>query len=478
MKTGSYAALAAMLILTNSFASCGQAAAQPGETMSETEASVRTEELTTEAASALPDRDFDGYVFTFLNGNTSYANNSVIAEEQTAETINDAIYKRNASVEERYNITLAETISNSPQADYTKAVAAGESAFDLALLRMEWAMPAVLQNQTVNWASIPNLNLDAEYWVQNSISAMSLMNNVYFAVSAFDITHFDSVRTFCFNKNMVTDFQLESPYELVDSGEWTLAKYREMCLAVAEDLNSNEKWDIDDRYGTVGYSNVYCNTLMAGIGSVLSISKDENDVPYFNLDSEPYLTKLLTVSKLLEDKENGLIYKENKSEIFRGGRSLFYVELICSVSQFRDMDDDFGIIPAPKYDEEQSEYINLGGSPFFMVVPVTAADLDRTGAVMEALAYDSLGVIDSAYYDVLLKGKISRDDESEEMLDLIFSTLVYYHPLANSYLNAPLAEKYLWSSRTDFASYFASVKDAINSEIDEAMRTYAENVAG
>ena len=62
------------------------------------------------------------------------------------------------------------------------------------------------------------------------------------------------------------------------------------------------------------------------------------------------------------------------------------------------------------------------------------------------------------------------------MLDLIFSTLQYYHPLANSYLNSPLADNYIWNGKTDFASYFASVKDKINSEIDDAMNTYNENV--
>ena len=111
-----------------------------------------------------------------------------------------------------------------------------------------------------------------------------------------------------------------------------------------------------------------------------------------------------------------------------------------------------------------------------MTVPITAENLDRTGAIMEALAYDSMGLIDKAMYKIVLKGKSSRDNESSDMLDLIFSTLHYYHPLANSYLNAPLADDYIWNGKTDFASYFASVKDKINNDIDTAMDTYRENV--
>ena len=304
---------------------------------------------------------------------------------------------------------------------------------------------------------------------------MSLMNNIYFAVSSFDVSHFESVRTFLFNKRMLDEYGLESPYELVDSGKWTLEKFYQMAVSVGTDLDSDGKWTKDDQYGLIGYSNVLCNTLMCGVGSILSIGKDNNDIPYFDLDQESYIDRLQTVSKLFE-KKDGFVYTENKQDIFRNGKALFLSCLLNEAAALRDMEDDFGILPAPKYNEAQENYINLGGSPFFMTVPITTPDKDRTGAVMEALAYDSMGLVDTAYYDIVLKGKASRDAESEKMLDLISSTLEYYHPLANSYLNSPLADNYIWKGKTDFASYFASVKDKIQSDIDTAMKTYRENV--
>ena len=274
---------------------------------------------------------------------------------------------------------------------------------------------------------IPHLNLDQPYWVQGSISGMSLMNNVYFAVSLFDVSHFESVRTFLFNKNMVAEYNMDSPYQLVKDGKWTLDKFYEMSLSTAQDLDNDGKWTANDQYGVIGYSNVLCNTLMTGVGSILSIGKDDNDMPYFDLDNEYNMERLLAVSKVFENKD-GFVYKENDQNMFRDGKSLFLSCLFSEVIPLRDMEDDFGIIPTPKYDEQQSEYINLGGSPFFMVVPVTADNLDRTGTIMESLAMLSTDVIDTAYYDIVLKGKSSRDSESLEMLDLIFSTLEYYHP--------------------------------------------------
>ena len=225
-------------------------------------------------------------------------------------------------------------------------------------------------------------------------------------------------------------------------------------------------------YSTDSNSNVYVNTLMAGIGSILSIQKDKDDMPYFNLEEEYYLNRMAKVSDMMKERQNGLI----ATNAFASGHALFYNNLICTLSGLREMEDEFGIIPAPKYDEEQAEYINLGGSPFFMVIPVFSDDLDRTGAIMEGLAVDSVGLIDVAYYDKLLKGKTSRDEESSGMLDLIFSTLEYYHPLANSYLNAPLADNYIWNSSDQIVSYLQSVKGKIESEIDTALDTYKTNM--
>ena len=460
--------LAAMLFLT----SCGNTA--DTETENTTAGNDTTPDTTTEEV-FLPERDFDGYEFTFLNGNTAYTYGSVVAEEQDGETMNDAIYQRNSKVEDRYNIKIKEVLTDDAQKDFTKSVTAGDNSFDIGLLRMEWAFPIVLENGAMNWADIPNLNLDQPWWVQGSLSAMSLMNNIYFAVSSFDVSHFESVRTFLFNKRMVDEYNFESPYELVDSGKWTLEKFHEMAVSAGSDLNIDGKWTIDDQYGLIGYSKVLCNTLACGVGAILSIGKDENDTPYFDLDQEYYIDRLQAVSKLFETKD-GFVYKEQKAEIFKNGRALFLSCLMNEVAALRDMEDDFGIIPAPKYNEAQENYINLGGSPFFMTVPITTPDADRTGAVMEALAYDSMGLVDTAYYNVVLKGKSSRDTESEKMLDLISSTLEYYHPLANSYLNSPLADNYLWTGKTDFSSYFASKKDKIQSDIDTAMETYRENV--
>lgn len=458
--------LCALLCLS----ACGNGETEEVET---TESTDVAQTVTEETEPALPDADFEEYTFTFLNPN-NYTYASIVAEEQTGDAMNDAIYQRNIAVEDRYNVTIAETISTNAQSDYTKSVTAGSGDFDIALLRMEWAFPVVIDNSAISWDNIPYLQLEKEWWVQDSIKSMSLMNKVYFAVSAFDTSHFESIRAIVFNKDMSEDYQLTSPYELVRSGDWTLDAFYDMAMAVAQDTDNDGKWTATDQYGLVSSPNVLGNTLMCGVGSILSIGKDETDTPYFDLDSESHMNNLMRVSELFAT-QNGFVERNSKQELFKAGQTLFRCCLLSEVTALRDMEDDFGILPAPKLNTDQEEYYNLGGSPFFMTIPVTATNLDCIGTMMEALARESMGLIDTAYYDTLLKGKVSRDEDSVEMLELITSTLRYYHPLANSYLNSPLADNYIWNGKTEFASYFASVKEKINTEIEEAMATFTAN---
>ena len=91
------------------------------------------------------------------------------------------------------------------------------------------------------------------------------------------------------------------------------------------------------------------------------------------------------------------------------------------------MESNFGIVPIPKYDENQENYHSLV-NPFTGVllgVPKSADDLERVSIILEALAAESKYTLQPAYYDVVLQRKYVRDDESSEMLDIIFGSRVY-----------------------------------------------------
>ena len=72
--------------------------------------SVDEEIQGTEENPNLPEQDFGGYEFTFItNAKTStsvYNVHFLDSDSETGETLPDAIYRRNALVEEKYNIKI------------------------------------------------------------------------------------------------------------------------------------------------------------------------------------------------------------------------------------------------------------------------------------------------------------------------------------------------------------------------------------
>ena len=117
---------------------------------------------------------------------------------------------------------------------------------------------------------------------------------------------------------------------------------------------------------------------------------------------------------------------------FMAQDTAFHFEQIAYMVIWRDMEDDYGVIPFPKYDDAQETYLSLVHDTANMYgVPVDCRNIDAVCALMEALAVDSHKNVMSVYYSQVLKGKYARDTVSGQILDIIHD-----HPVADfAYIN-------------------------------------------
>jgi len=58
-------------------------------------------------------------------------------------------------------------------------------------------------------------------------------------------------------------------------------------------------------------------------------------------------------------------------------------------------------------------------------MPSTCGNPEMVGAVIDAMSRESVNTIAPAYYDNLLNQKIARDEESIEMVKMIFDSMIY-----------------------------------------------------
>jgi hypothetical protein len=112
---------------------------------------------------------------------------------------------------------------------------------------------------------------------------------------------------------------------------------------------------------------------------------------------------------------------------FAEGRMLTMWGRLYVLDSLRNMDDDFGILPLPKYSEFQEKYYSdvNSYSGYMIGIPKSASEPERTSVILEALAAESRYTLLPAYYDITLQRKFTRDEESGAMLDILFSTTVY-----------------------------------------------------
>ena len=393
----------------------------------------------------LPDSDFGGYKFTFLTHEYEGADWSgplpleIIAEESSDEPILDAVYKRNLKIKEKYNIDIDMLANTNEQSALKKAVGAGDSLYDVVIMFNNNVPPIVTGDYLTNVANLPYVDLDKPWW-DPAVNAMSVDHKNYLLAGDLIILDNEATNVLLFNKDLMKTLGIDLPYDLVKEHKWTFDVMNDMIKDTAFDLNGDGVMTAyEDRWGFATYNDTFHALLVSG-GGALAV-KDANDIPYIDFASEKNLAILDKVMNLLYNPEyvlnaqappkggSGDLTKGDIIHIqgFEENRILFMWTRMRFVEYFRGMEANFGIIPLPKYDELQENYYSVV-NPYTGVllgVPKSADDFERVSIILEALSAESRYTLQPAYYDVVLQRKFTRDEESGEMLDIIFNSRVY-----------------------------------------------------
>jgi hypothetical protein len=154
-----------------------------------------------------------------------------------------------------------------------------------------------------------------------------------------------------------------------------------------------------------------------------------------------------------------------------GDRGLFYTSFLRDAQRFRTMETDFGILPYPKYDEAQKDYKTFSKAGFAaFAIPSTVKDREFSEIMLEALNAESYRKVIPAYYDIALKNKYARDDDSSEMLDIIREGFDFdFSAVALDYTEWVLIElRQMVSGNTfDWVSRMDRRKNAIDNNLEK-----------
>lgn len=470
---------------------------------SDTESSSTDVSASAELFAGLPEKDYDGATVTFLvpgDHMNDYKSIEIMAQENSPEVLNENIKKRNELVESKFNVVIAEERTTAEQDMITlvrNAVLSDVSEYDIVMPYVPEAAKLALEDAFILLNDQEYIDLEKPCWDRNAIESLSINNKNYFATGDISLLTLACTHAIVFNKDVVKTNDLENPYDLVNDGKWTIDKLREMAITVTADIDGTEGMSHTDRYGFL-INNNFVTSMYVGSGNSLT-GKDDDDIPYIALIEEqetayPIFNKIF---ELVNDTSaTGIIDLSSSpyassataaggtvwdaaTESVANGLALFRAMAIIDIIDLGEYDCSFGVLPIPKYNEEQDAYHSLVSTLYATsaAIPVSAADKEMSAIILQAMCEASTDTTKDAYFEIILKLRKIQDDESEAMLDKIFDERVYDLGIVFNWGGdqnsiGSILNNIAMSGQQTFVSSLESIADTVKMDLEDTLAIF------
>ena len=493
-----FSVLLAALMVSVCFTACGG-----DEETNKSDVTQGPQDTSVEESYFIPDTKYDDQEFTVL-ANTDdgeWTNNNFFVEEDSDDPVNSAIYRRQKLIEEEFGVKfkVLEGVTRGSVNDYVStSVKSDTKEYDLVVNSINHMYTLAQSDCLTPLDEITHLDITSDAWDQSMLSQTSIAGANYFATGEITVVDNDATWVMMFNKTLaksvgIGEGDLKSIYDLVKDNEWTLDKLLEYCkLFTYQDLDASGTTTHLDQF-PIATTIDFITGLYYGTNSRI-IHKDSADIPYLKeLDD----TTVKLVDKIAEIYTASNQYTFDchdymsinpavhllSQAMFEEDRALFYSEVMQCVTRLRDMDTDFGIIPVPKADKNQKNYTTHSVAIVTMVAGVPkdiSYDENRlalSGMIMQALAVEGKNILTPAYYEASLIGKGTRDEESADMLPIIFANRVVdlgsivddqnVTSISNSLIDAIKS-----NSTGKLSSLFARNKTKVNAALEDLVEKF------
>ena len=439
-------ALAALMVAPV-MASCGSS--DSGTDTPTTTAAPSAAETTIPEETADPNYDANGYLRDSLPDNLDYGKTDFqflaweqttkeyFVEEPTGEVIDNALYNRNMAVEERLGVKLhfREIPGNNTGSTFKdfcqtvmNSVNANAQAYDAIACYLRSAGILTLNKMLIDLQEVKHLDFEKPWWSDSLLELNTIYDRLYFMSGDIATSLIYMMQFMIWNNNLGTNLGLENPQKLAVEGKWTQDKMFELATGVYADLDGNGQKSSGDQYGLFSYTHPKLDIFYMGA-----------DLHYLEPDAEGklVLSPDVTSEKAMSiiDKLNNLYHVSNDGFFIKtvdhtdliAARCLMYNTNGEYLQQyFRQGDMSYSILPAPKYDEAQEDYLTTMSFTHSMYcIPLDARDADMTGAVLECMASEGYRKVTPALFETAFKYQYSNSQYDADIFEIIREGIVF-----------------------------------------------------
>lgn len=441
------ALLLAVLMCSAVLVSCGNNNDDPVTTTTTQQGEV-TEPTGTTTESPY---DANGYLKDDLDPSLNYANKTINIlywsdverhefeiEQITGDLVDDAIYNRNMTVENRLGVTLNWVGTPGNYGNQAAFVAQCQNdvnsggEFNIFAGYSLTAATIALNGLSRDLMQVDNLNFEQPWWPASLIDQATINGKLYFCSGDISTNMLHMMYACVFNKDQAEEYGMGDLYKLVRDGEWTLDKMIELCEGTYRDLDGNNEKNDADHYG-FATTDLHYDALFTGSG-LKTIEKGEDGLPaispsFGSTKTQALLEKMVTFINNGENAfTNSLKSGYSSANALRDGRAIIALDRIYITSgTLKDVSDfSIGVLPVPKWDAEQKDYVTCMAFPYTIYSISTALsneDADMTGAVLECLGSEGYRQVTPALFETSMKLKYASGQDDSDMYDLIRSSI-------------------------------------------------------
>ena len=424
--------MGASLLLTA--VSCGESTEDPAGSDNTAESGTQAETETESPYDKLDKEQYDREFSVLVRDDCV---DDFVVEGMKGDVLGDALYERNTVVAEDFGVEFVFTYQGNSYNVVNDAakqqVSGGLDDYDMFIGHKYSFTNLAMSNYLYDMGKIASMDLSGAWWDQGCYKNLTVGGHTY--VMTGDILPDSSMRIsscMVFNKDLMAELN-KSVDELnatAQNGGFTLDVLNAYCKDVTLDLNGDSKLNyMNDRYCLTGWKMAAPYAMFYGAGGMfVTIEDGTPEVTYTDEKVTGIYEKLhsLIVGENAYHVTDESLY-DTMFDVFTEGRALFSTMTLRLISQYlSEMEDAYGILPEPKYDTYQEEYLSfVNGSTSLVMIAKTEADPEFVGAIMEAMATYNYEHVTPNMFQVVTKLQAAQDPESAAMVDLIIRNRVF-----------------------------------------------------
>lgn len=471
---------------------CGVSCEEKSDTPETTEQNmyVQTSQIMTEPP-VFGEKDFDGASVTFIVYNehiSDYVDNYICADAESGDRISQAVSKRNNDTESKFNVNIETDSVYSPKNEAISRIQSGQCDFDVIYELGTELSTLALDGLLYDFNHLDGVDLDRSYWIPTAKDDLTVGGKSYIATNYITMNSIDYADMLFFNKTMYGELGYsDSLYDSVLTGTWNIDRLVNIAISATSDIDGDGEMMSNDRYGFWG-SVDECITGFTKSAGVQNTVKNTDGSYSLDVYNEKIVNIYTAYADTLKSKDNFITYEDIWQEGpdlsafssraeggrfigFGEGHVLFMPGTLRMAKEFKNMKDDYGILPNPLYDSQQRNYCHFINcdSPMF-AIPKDGADNNIIGTVLEYMAYSSEQNLLPAYIEGIKKSETADNTDDEKMIGIIKNSLRYeWTELYNLQVTSIIKERMI--STGSFKSVYNRLCSKAKAEINGCIDT-------